>query len=252
MIHRRQFLSALASALLTAPSLAMAIGKGDAFSVAQLEYDGNFDPRPDALRRLLLEVDKRTSIDVDPEPRIIKPDDPEIFKTPFLVLAGDRKFEPFSEDAISTLRTFLRSGGFLFVDSSEGVQDGPFIRSVEREIQRIFPDSPSVRIPRDQVVYKSFYLIDKPTGRLLVNDHMTGVFDDDRLAIVVSQNDLHGAWSRDMFGNWTFECTPGGERQREFAFRLGINIVLYALCINYKADQVHIPFILKRRDWRVD
>ena len=107
-------------------------------------------------------------------------------------------------------------------------------------------------VPRDQVLYKSFYLIDKPVGRIVVDDHLKGVYDDDRLAVVVSQNDMQGAWARDMFGNWTYECTPGGERQREFAYRMGINLVMYALCINYKADQVHVPFILKRRKWRVD
>ena len=41
--------------------------------------------------------------------------------------------------------------------------------------------------------------------------------------------------------------TPGGERQREMAFRLGINLMMYAMCLDYKEDQVHIPFILKKR-----
>ena len=39
---------------------------------------------------------------------------------------------------------------------------------------------------------------------------------------------------------------PGGERQREMAYRFGINLVMYALTGNYKADQVHVPFILER------
>ena len=44
----------------------------------------------------------------------------------------------------------------------------------------------------------------------------------------------------------------GGERQREMAFRLGINLAMYALCLDYKADQVHVPFILKKRRWKVE
>ena len=43
---------------------------------------------------------------------------------------------------------------------------------------------------------------------------------------------------------------PGGERQRELAFRLGINLAMYALCLDYKTDQVHVPFILRRRQWQ--
>jgi hypothetical protein len=25
---------------------------------------------------------------------------------------------------------------------------------------------------------------------------------------------------------------------------------MYALCLDYKADQVHVPFIMKRRRWK--
>ena len=39
---------------------------------------------------------------------------------------------------------------------------------------------------------------------------------------------------------------PGNDRQREMAFRTGINVVMYALTGNYKADQVHVPALLER------
>ena len=64
---------------------------------------------------------------------------------------------------------------------------------------------------------------------------------------VFCANDLGGAWDGDPLGGYTYPCTPGGERQRELSFRMGVNLVLYALTGNYKKDQVHIPFILKRR-----
>jgi hypothetical protein len=35
-------------------------------------------------------------------------------------------------------------------------------------------------------------------------------------------------------------------RQREFAFRAGVNIVMYTLTGNYKADQVHAPALIER------
>ncbi|MEI9887355.1 MAG: hypothetical protein WDN08_12785 [Rhizomicrobium sp.] len=41
---------------------------------------------------------------------------------------------------------------------------------------------------------------------------------------------------------------PGGERQRELAYRFGINLVMYALTGNYKADVVHVPALLQRLD----
>jgi len=64
---------------------------------------------------------------------------------------------------------------------------------------------------------------------------------------VFCANDLGGAWDGDPLGGYTYPCTPGGEHQRELSFRLGVNLALYALTGNYKKDQVHIPFILKRR-----
>ena len=71
-----------------------------------------------------------------------------------------------------------------------------------------------------------------------------------QLSVAYIKNDMGGAWSRDDFGNWEFPCTPGGETQREYSFRMGINLIMYALCLDYKADQVHVDFIMKRRPWR--
>ncbi len=254
-MKRRTFIRSIAAAAATLaamPAKLWAMGPDDDFVIALLRHGGNWNPRPTALRRLLLEVEKRTSIQVAPKSEEIAPDSDELFSHPFVVLAGDRKFPPFSEETILNLRAYLQAGGFLLVDSAEGVRDGPFMASVEREIDRIFGPGRLAAVPRDHVLYKSFYLIDQPVGRVLVSPQMHGVFDDDRLAVVVSHNDLQGAWARDNFGNWKYECTPGGEQQREYAQRVGINLVMYALCINYKADQVHVPFILRRRKWKVD
>ncbi|MBI3178976.1 MAG: DUF4159 domain-containing protein, partial [Deltaproteobacteria bacterium] len=68
-----------------------------------------------------------------------------------------------------------------------------------------------------------------------------------RLAVIVSLNDLAGAMSRDEFGEWEYDVGPGGEVTREMTFRLGINVVMYALCLDYKEDQVHVQYILRRR-----
>ena len=81
---------------------------------------------------------------------------------------------------------------------------------------------------------------------------MEGVIRDDRLVCAYVANDLGGAWARDDFGNYDFPCEPGGEQQRELAFRLGVNLVMYALCLDYKSDQVHVPFIMRRRRWKPD
>jgi len=169
-----------------------------------------------------------------------------------VVLAGDRGFPELPEAARRNLELYLRAGGTLLCDSSEGDSDGEFRRSVGRELEAILPDYPLTRIPGNHVVYKSFYLIDETPGRTRTADYMEACDQDGRLLVLYSHNDLLGAFARDNFGNWLYEVRPGGERQRELTFRMGINIAMYVLCLDYKDDQVHLPFILHQRQWRVD
>lgn len=68
-----------------------------------------------------------------------------------------------------------------------------------------------------------------------------------RAAVIYSQNDVAGAWSRSEAGDYEFDVSPGGEPQRELAIRLGINLCMYALCLDYKDDAVHLPLILNKR-----
>jgi hypothetical protein len=63
---------------------------------------------------------------------------------------------------------------------------------------------------------------------------------------MVTNGDLAGAWALDQFGRPLLPVTPNGELQREYAYRAGVNMVLYAFTGNYKADQVHIPVIMER------
>ena len=55
-----------------------------------------------------------------------------------------------------------------------------------------------------------------------------------------------GAWALDESNRPIYPTVPGGEVQREMAFRAGVNLVMYALTGNYKADQVHVPALLER------
>jgi hypothetical protein len=100
------------------------------------------------------------------------------------------------------------------------------------------------------VLFRSFYLLHLPAGRVLALPFLEGVFSEGRAVIIYSQNDLGGAWARDAFGQWEHDVVPGGEMQREQAFRLGVNLAMYALCLDYKTDQVHVPFIMRRRAWQ--
>ena len=63
---------------------------------------------------------------------------------------------------------------------------------------------------------------------------------------MIGSNDWAAAWAIDEDGRYQAATLPGNERQRELAYRFGINLVMYTLTGNYKADQVHVPAILER------
>ncbi len=64
--------------------------------------------------------------------------------------------------------------------------------------------------------------------------------------IIIVSDDLAGGWATDADGRPLYPLVPGGARQRELALRSGVNIVMYTLTGNYKADQVHAKDIIER------
>lgn len=253
MLGRRQFLQLCGASAVALPlGRVHAIGKSSRFRIGQLQLGTSWNPRPGALARLTWEVEKRTSIQVTPDAVPIDLSKAKLRDTPYLYLAGEREFPSPTPAQVQRLRRFLTYGGFLHIDSAEGVVGGAFDGSVRRLIDTLYPRPGKGLevVSKDHVVFKSFYLITRPLGRLAISSVMEGVVRDGRLVVAYTQNDLGGAWSRDDFGNFHFQCLPGGERQREMAFRLGTNLVMYALCLDYKSDQVHVPFIMRRRRWR--
>jgi hypothetical protein len=84
-------------------------------------------------------------------------------------------------------------------------------------------------------------------GRLWVEAQGEGNTTTDGVtSIIIGSNDYAAAWAVNANGAPLLPVSPGGEDQREFAFRTGINIVMYALTGNYKSDQVHVPALLER------
>jgi hypothetical protein len=248
-MHRRTFLqmAALGAGALAMPRAARAMGDASRLAIGQVEHGGRWNPRPAALRRLSWELAQRTSIETAGDAVAVRLGRPGLHRHPMLYLAGDGALPPFGETELAALRRHLQYGGFLLVDAADGSDGGGFDASVRRELQRLLPAAPLTRIPREHVLYKSFYLLDQQGGRVLTRPWLEGQVLSGRLAVVYSQNDLGGAWARGPLGEWEYDCTPGGEAQREAAMRLGVNLAMYALCTDYKDDSVHLPFILRRR-----
>ena len=117
-------------------------------------------------------------------------------------------------------------------------------------------------VSKDHVLTKTFFLLrDFPgrfnSGQLWVEALPADKENEDEerrparagdgvSSILITSNDLAGAWATRPDGQPLLPLVPGEPRQREFAFRAGVNIVMYTLTGNYKADQVHVPALLER------
>ena len=93
-------------------------------------------------------------------------------------------------------------------------------------------------------VLQDFYLVDQLGGRFNHSTYLFGVELDGRMALMLHPNDLLGALAQDANDDWLYYAALG-ERGREYALRVGVNAFMYTLCLDYKQDQVHIPFISK-------
>jgi hypothetical protein len=240
----RKLLFALLALGLTASEPAEAFGPKTQFRLAVLSLSKGENERTTGLQRLAYEVRKRTSIEAAQKVETVTLVPESLFDYPFVVLPVCRALRPLTEGEVQLLRRFLDLGGFLFVDNCPGRANGPAELWVRTELGRIYPERPLKPLPADHSLSRSFYLIDRAWGRTGDRANLEGVDDGDRTIIVYHPNDMLGALLRDPFGNPIFDMP---ERQREMAQRQGINLVLYALTLNYKKDQIHIPFILKRR-----
>ena len=229
------------------PTLSWAIGDSSKFRIPQISYSGgNSKPRPEAIVSLLAQIAKRTSVNVKRQEIDLKISDPTLFRYPMIYLAGDSGFEPFPKNELKILRNYLSFGGFLIIDDNSVKANSDFDKSVRGLISKLFPRSPMSKIPRDHSIFRSFYLINRITGRANILPYLKGVSIKGRTVLVYSSNDLGGAWSRNKLGYWNYDMVGGGETQRKSSIRLGVNIILYALTLDYKKDMVHLPIILER------
>ena len=209
-------------------------------------WDG---PRNSALARWSWELIRRTSAPAKLTVESVAADAPELVYEPFAVWYGEKEVEPLTYGEVRGLRRFLRLGGLLFVDDSEP-EVGVFGRSVRRELARVLPDAPVTRLQPSHVVYKSYYLVEQPVGRVQTEAPLEAMLEGKQVRVLFSSHDLLGALARDPEGSWTFEMQSFNEQQRVRALRMAVNIAMYVLCSDYKDDQVHAKELMRRRGRR--
>ncbi|ATQ70069.1 MULTISPECIES: DUF4159 domain-containing protein [Methylosinus] len=170
-----------------------------------------------------------------------------------------------SSPALAKVGIYLKQGGTIVFDTRDALVAHPggpptaetkWLREVTRNL-----DIPELEVvPRDHVITKTFYLLDGFFGRTVngktwvealpperKDDSSRPVRATDSVSpVVITSNDLAGAWAAGPDGRALYTLTPGGARQRELAIRGGVNLVMYTLTGNYKSDQVHVRDLLER------
>ncbi len=201
-------------------------------------------------------LNRRTAVETA-DPLAIDIETDELIFFPLLYWPVTADQPPPSPSAVERINRYIETGGTILFDTRDGDEQtpGPFggaAIAVER-LRRLTAGikMPSlVPIPPDHVLTKSFYLMHEFPGRWdvgtlwvePVEDHV----NDGVSSVIVGADDWAGAWAIDKDGRPLYAVVPGGEEQREMALRFGINLVMYVLTGNYKADQVHVPAILER------
>jgi len=184
------------------------------------------------------------------------------------IVPGAKKPTP---QALARVDAYMKQGGTVLFDTKDAVLAPPGPGGDARspgmlELRAILSslDIPELEVvPRDHVLTKTFFLLrDFPgrftTGQLWIEALQSAKDEEEEetkrparggdgvSSIMITSNDLAGAWATRPDGQAMLPLVPGEPRQREFAFRAGVNIVMYTLTGNYKADQVHIPALLER------
>ncbi|MCF3592668.1 DUF4159 domain-containing protein [Rhodobacteraceae bacterium LMO-12] len=172
-----------------------------------------------------------------------------------------------SAAAYDKLNRFMRSGGMILFDTRDADIAGFGTASPNgRKLQQLAAplDIPAIEpVPSDHVLTRAFYLLQEFPGRYNGRDvwveaapadaeQVDGMpfrnLNDNVTPIIIGGNDWAAAWAMDERGNNLFPVGRGlaGERQREMAYRFGVNLVMHVLTGNYKSDQVHVPALLER------
>ena len=174
------------------------------------------------------------------------------------VLPGQRELSP---NGLARVDAYMKRGGTILFDTMdhqriEAIGTTPGNEALRRLLADL--DVPPLEpVGEGHVLTKAFYLLRTFPGRWAGGDLWVeaqgdpedspgGLNQDGVTPLLIGSNDYAAAWAIDARGRPMAEPVPGGERQREMARRFGVNLVIYALTGNYKADQVHVPALLER------
>lgn len=204
----------------------------------------------------------RTSVEPGP-PRGVDVNKDDLGFYPFLYWPITSSQVQLNDAAYDKLNDYLATGGVILFDTRDAdINRGKSNKALLVISERL--SIPSLEpVPTDHVLTRAFYLLDGFPGRhsngdlwveaaLDKGEQVEGLpfrpLNDGVSPILIGGNDWAAAWAIRENGDALLPVGSGfaGERQREMAYRFGVNLIMYVLTGNYKSDQVHVPALLER------
>jgi hypothetical protein len=266
-------LAAVLSAALPAPDARAQDGSGDpdyaAALTTRLAYVITGDSTVDETSRAGLEglsrfVANRTALEPG-EPVGIDMATAELAFYPIIYWPISVNSDLPDAATMARVDAYMKQGGTILFDTRDqgtgilgGTADSPEAQRLQLMLSNL--DIPPLEpTPPDHVLTKAFYLLSSFPGRYSGGDlwveqpastenmaNRPVRAGDGVSSIIITSNDLAAAWAIDASGQPIYPTIPSDAMQREMSFRAGVNIIMYAMTGNYKADQVHIPALLER------
>lgn len=193
------------------------------FQIARLKYSGGGDwyNDPSAEVNLLKFVQANTNIKVNAEYKFVDIASDEIFSYPFLFLTGHGNIV-LSTDEANRLKTYLESGGFLYIDDDYGMD-----KAIRREMKKVFPGNDFIEVPFSHKIFNIFYKFENGIPKTHEHDKNApqtfGIFLGDRLSVLYTfESNPSDGWADPEVHN-------DPKDKREEALKFGANIIIYAL-----------------------
>jgi hypothetical protein len=219
--------------------------KSDVFTFVRIRYQsrggrrgGNWSTDyPDSDLNFSYRLHELTSLEVDPNGKIIELTDDSLFDYPFVYLIEPGRMW-LSDPEVAALRHYLLNGGFMMVDDFWGEEEW---ENFYDNLKRVFPDREPVDLPLEHEIFHCVYDLKEkpqvPSIHAWMNGQTTerwdaphanyrGVFDDEgRMMMIICHNtDLGDGWEREGMDPGYFR-----EYSEKRSYPLGINIVTYAM-----------------------
>ena len=200
------------------------------FFFTRLRYvSGDWDVDPRMPSNLINSLIEYTNIKVDLDEHVVDLDSTDVFRSPFCYLAGHKLVE-FTQRERQHFETYVRRGGFVFVDDCNHDIDGLFARSFERQMAEIFGPQALQKLSNDHELYHAFFEFTEgppPTsfelngwGDDLVHEYLKAIEIEGRVRVIYSNKDYGCEWDYDFRNKrWLAEDNT----------RFAVNLAVYAM-----------------------